>query len=108
MSRNLPLMKHKRRLVFRNGTAKKRVREWNSWRKDSSGVPDLSEANPYFEPSRTLRARQRYSVFPKTLKSRVNGSKNLSTTRSLRGIIALSVIVMLSGHTFVQHLVMLQ
>ena len=31
-----------------------------------------------------------------------------STTRSLSGMIALSVIVMLSGQTFVQHFVMLQ
>src|SRR5690349_3731980 len=36
-----------------------------------------------------------------------NGSKKRSTTRSLSGIIALSVIVMPSGHTLVQHLVML-
>src|SRR6266481_6177645 len=37
-----------------------------------------------------------------------NGSKNRSTTRSLSGMIALSVIVILSGQTLVQHLVMLQ
>src|SRR5579863_3608213 len=36
------------------------------------------------------------------------GSKKRSTTRSLRGMIALSVIVMFSGQTLVQHLVMLQ
>src|SRR6266478_5794920 len=37
-----------------------------------------------------------------------SGSKNRSTTRSLSGMIALSVIVMFSGQTLVQHLVMLQ
>ena len=36
-----------------------------------------------------------------------SGSKNSSTTRSFSGIIALSVIVICSGHTFVQHFVML-
>lgn len=43
----------------------------------------------------------------KTRNKRVRGSKKRSTTRSFNGIIALSVIVMLSGHTLVQHLVML-
>ena len=33
---------------------------------------------------------------------------NRSTTRSFNGMIALSVIVMFSGQTFVQHFVMLQ
>src|SRR6185503_6580046 len=37
-----------------------------------------------------------------------SGSKNSSTTRSLSGMIALSVMVMCSGQTVVQHLVMLQ
>src|SRR5271169_5940481 len=37
-----------------------------------------------------------------------SGSKKRSTTRSLSGMIALSVIVMFSGQTLVQHLVMLQ
>src|SRR5262252_580074 len=37
-----------------------------------------------------------------------SGSKKRSTTRSLSGMIALSVIVMLSGQALVQHLVMLQ
>src|ERR1700758_5574415 len=37
-----------------------------------------------------------------------SGSKKRSTTRSLSGMIALSVIVIFSGQTLVQHLVMLQ
>src|SRR6266581_3651977 len=37
-----------------------------------------------------------------------SGSKKRSTTRSLSGMIALSVIVMFSGQTSVQHFVMLQ
>ena len=40
--------------------------------------------------------------------TRVTGSKKRSTTRSLSGMIALSVIWMSSGQTLVQHLVMLQ
>ena len=38
----------------------------------------------------------------------VSGSYILSTTRSFRGMIALSVMVISSGQTLVQHLVMLQ
>ena len=43
-----------------------------------------------------------------SLTSFARGSYDLSTTRSLSGIIALSVIVMFSGQTLVQHFVMLQ
>jgi predicted NodU family carbamoyl transferase len=43
-----------------------------------------------------------------TRKNLPSGSKNRSTTRSFSGMIALSVMVMFSGQTFVQHLVMLQ
>src|SRR5690606_31046954 len=39
--------------------------------------------------------------------SQVTGSNDRSTTRSLTGMMALSVILMPSGHTSVQHLVML-
>jgi hypothetical protein len=47
--------------------------------------------------------------FPLTSRtSAFNGSKCWSTTRSFSGMIALSVIVMCSGHTVVQHFVMLQ
>src|SRR5262249_11169304 len=45
---------------------------------------------------------------PSARSTRLSGSKNRSTTRSFNGMMALSVIVMCSGHTFVQHLVMLQ
>src|ERR1700757_4490006 len=44
---------------------------------------------------------------PKTRNSFDSGSKKRSTTRSLSGMMALSVIVMPSGHTLVQHLVIL-
>ena len=44
----------------------------------------------------------------KILNSFRNGSKYSSTTRSFSGMMALSVIVIPSGHTFVQHFVMLQ
>ena len=47
-------------------------------------------------------------VLPNTRNSFDSGSKNRSTTRSFSGMIALSVIVMFSGQTLVQHLVMLQ
>ena len=40
--------------------------------------------------------------------SQPRGSKNSSTTRSFSGMMALSVMVIDSGQTFVQHLVMLQ
>src|SRR5215208_1212644 len=47
---------------------------------------------------------RRKSLFP----SHTTGSYFLSTARSFSGISALSVILMCSGHTSVQHLVMLQ
>ena len=46
----------------------------------------------------------RLKIFTK----RPTGSKNSSITRSFSGMIALSVMVMFSGHTAVQHFVMLQ
>src|SRR5262249_14557332 len=52
----------------------------------------------------------RSSYFCELLKMRnifETGSKKRSTTRSLSGMMTLSVIVMLSGQTFVQHLVIL-
>src|SRR4030095_11411145 len=52
-----------------------------------------------FEPHDDLR---------NTRSSFLSGSYNSSTTRSWSGMMALSVMVMLSGHTFVQHFVMLQ
>src|SRR5277367_3036855 len=48
------------------------------------------------------------SFWPNILNKRVSGSKKRSTTRSLSGMMALSVMVMFSGQTLVQHLVMLQ
>ena len=51
------------------------------------------------------RGLARYLPLPNSL---AMGSKNSSTTRSFSGIIALSVILISSGHTLVQHLVMLQ
>ena len=72
---------------------------------------------PYLE-SRTLAVATREAaggwppaVPPYDLNIRssfVSGSYILSTTRSLRGMIALSVMVISSGQTLVQHLVMLQ
>ena len=61
--------------------------------------------------------RRNYPANEATMKSRyernirssfVSGSYILSTTRSFRGMIALSVMVISSGQTLVQHLVMLQ
>src|ERR1700757_4080938 len=49
-------------------------------------------------------AQRRNSLLP----SHTTGSYLRSTTRSFMGISALSVILMFSGHTSVQHLVMLQ
>ena len=53
-----------------------------------------------------------YGAFPlrpvRTRRARATGSNTWSTTRSFSGMIALSVIVMCSGQTFVQHFVMLQ
>ena len=43
-----------------------------------------------------------------TRSSRLSGSYSLSTTRSLSGMMALSVMVISSGQTLVQHFVMLQ
>ena len=54
---------------------------------------------------RTPRNGSRYFPLPNSL---AMGSKNSSTTRSFSGMIALSVILISSGQTLVQHLVMLQ
>ena len=61
----------------------------------------LYEDYPRERPARHPR---RKSLFP----SHTTGSYLPSTARSLSGISALSVILMCSGHTSVQHLVMLQ
>ncbi len=63
----------------------------------SEGRTPSSERHVYRPASRRL----------KTLLTHLSGSKYSSTTRSLSGMIALSVIVMCSGHTLVQHTVML-
>jgi hypothetical protein len=59
-------------------------------------------------PRRSHHSRQRALTYLNTRSSLLSGSKYLSTTRSLSGMMALSVMWMCSGHTFVQHLVMLQ
>jgi hypothetical protein len=70
---------------------------------------DTTEGRPGARPRPpTHRRRQAPARLKILLPSQTSGSYLRSTTRSLSGISALSVILMCSGQTSVQHLVMLQ
>src|SRR5262249_32458531 len=63
---------------------------------------DAAQVRPWLRPG------ARYDLEVSTRRRRVMGSYRRSTTRSFSGMMALSVMVISSGQTLVQHLVMLQ
>jgi hypothetical protein len=75
-----------------------------TWKVTTPSADDLGDAVDVVARQLSLSAGRRPILLP----SQVRGSYFLSTTRSLSGMSALSVMRMPSGHTSVQHLVMLQ
>ena len=79
-------------------------RRVSSTRRSASADPSATDT-PRGDPG----SSQGRPAYDRNIRSSfVSGSYILSTTRSFRGMIALSVMVISSGQTFVQHLVMLQ
>ena len=82
-----------------------------SGRRRVSTPPAIASADPSATdtPRRGQGSSRAGRPYDRNIRSSfVSGSYILSTTRSFRGMIALSVMVISSGQTFVQHLVMLQ